>query len=75
MLLGTVREVRIPRPHPRLTYKEDANVKNGIGKVFVHYFELRASLRAKAALDGRKYENRTLKAAFFPEQTFLLKVI
>lgn len=74
-LYGSVREVRIPRPHPRLTYKEEANVKNGIGKVFVHFFELKAAIRAKASLDGRKYDTRVLRASFFPENIFLMKVL
>jgi splicing factor U2AF subunit len=73
-LYGTVREVRIPRPHPRLTYSEDSAVKNGIGLVFVHFFEPKAAARAKAALHGRKYDSRVLAAAFFSEDLFLAKV-
>lgn len=73
-LYGIVREVRIPRPHPRLTYKEDSNVKNGIGKVFVHFFEIKAAIRARAALDGRKYDSKTLQVAYFPEDLFVMKV-
>lgn len=74
-LYGTVREVRVPRPHPHLTYKEDANVRNGIGRVFVHFYELKGAVRAKAALDGRKYDSRMLKVNYFPEELFQMKVI
>ena len=73
-LYGTVREVRIPRPHSRLTYNESASVKNGIGKVFVHFFEIKGAMRAKAALDGRRYDSKTLQVAFFPEEAFTAKV-
>ena len=50
-------------------------MRNGIGRVFVHFYELKGAVRAKAALDGRKYDSRMLKVNYFPEELFQMKVI
>lgn len=61
---GEVRNVVIPRPHP-----SGAPV-NGLGKVFVEFGHAEQAMKARAEVEGRQFDGRTVAADFWNEDKF-----
>lgn len=57
---GHVRDIKIPRPTggTRLNY--------GVGKVYVHFEDIKSAERAFQELAGRKFADRTIIVSYFP---------
>ncbi|CAD7943175.1 unnamed protein product [Amoebophrya sp. A120] len=64
---GVIEEVRIPRPS---TSNFADTLANGVGKVFVHYANVTSARRFQAEVNGRKFDNRVVCAAFYPSTRF-----
>eukprot|EP00392_Amoebophrya_sp_AT5.2_P007716 g7731.t1 len=61
---GTVEEVQIPRPS-----RIGAEVE-GVGKIFIKYADLTAARKFQAEVNGRKFDDRIVCAAFYPVKRF-----
>lgn len=61
---GEVRSVIIPRPRP------DNGPVNGLGKVFVEFASVDQALKARAEVEGRQFDGRTVNADFWPEDKY-----
>jgi splicing factor U2AF subunit len=61
---GEVRSVIIPRPHPA-----GAPV-NGLGKVFVEFGAVDQAMKARAEVEGRQFDGRTVIADFWNEDKY-----
>lgn len=61
---GTLDEIVIPRPAGDLSFTP------GVGKVFLRYSDVTAARRAQLELNGRKFERRSVCAAFYPLDRF-----
>ncbi|KAF4676284.1 Serine/threonine-protein kinase Kist [Perkinsus chesapeaki] len=62
---GTVLEVRVPRPSASLT-----PYANGVGKIFVQFADITAARKFQATNNGRKFDDRTMCAAFYPTDRY-----
>lgn len=62
---GPLQSVVIPKPNLDLTYTE------GVGKVFLYYFDETTARKAQYMLNGRLFEKRVICAAFYSEELFL----
>lgn len=58
---GEVRSVVIPRPTP-----DNAPV-NGLGKVFVEFATPEQAIKARAEVEGRQFDGRTVLCDFWPD--------
>ncbi|CAD7969841.1 unnamed protein product [Amoebophrya sp. A25] len=65
---GIVEEVRIPRPD-RHGLSGDSSA--GVGKIFVHFQNVTSARRFQAEVNGRKFDERVVCAAFYPRDRFL----
>jgi len=61
---GPVANLVIPRPLP------DGQRPPGVGKVYVEYANLEGSMKARNALNGRKFGGKAVKATFYDEAQF-----
>jgi len=61
---GTVLKLLIPRPQP------DGSYAAGVGKVYVEYEAVDGAVKARAALNGRKFAGKAVKAEFCDEARF-----
>eukprot|EP00916_Digyalum_oweni_P019552 GHVL01032539.1.p1 GENE.GHVL01032539.1~~GHVL01032539.1.p1 ORF type:complete len:569 (+),score=89.53 GHVL01032539.1:160-1866(+) len=62
---GTLKSIEIPQP------ADDHSHVEGVGKVFLHYADVLSARQAQWQLNGRKFNNHAVCAAFFPEDKFL----
>lgn len=58
---GEVESITIPRP------SEDGTLIPGVGKVFVKFGNAESAAKAKAQLEGRTFDDRTVLATFYDE--------
>lgn len=65
MKFGTIANLVIPRPG------SSGDTSPGVGMVFVEYADTEGSLKAKTALNGRKFGGNTVIAVYYPEEKFL----
>jgi len=71
---GKVLEVRIPRPKKNDKGKIDNRASEGVrglGKVYVMFEEVGATMKAMKAVAGRQFAGRTVICAFATEETLL----
>ncbi|KAH1248307.1 Splicing factor U2af large subunit A [Glycine max] len=61
---GTLVNVVIPRPPP------DGEPAAGVGKVFLEYVDIDGATKARAGLNGRKFDGNQVVAVFYPENKF-----
>ncbi|XP_061339593.1 splicing factor U2af large subunit B-like isoform X9 [Gastrolobium bilobum] len=61
---GTLVNVVIPRPQP------DGEQSAGVGKVFLEYVDVDGATKARAGLNGRKFDGNQVVAVFYPENKF-----
>ncbi|KAL5704532.1 hypothetical protein ACHQM5_022944 [Ranunculus cassubicifolius] len=61
---GTLVSVVIPRPSP------DGEVAAGLGKVFLEYSDTDGAVKARLAMNGRKFDGNVVVAIFYPEDKF-----
>ncbi|KAK7401491.1 hypothetical protein VNO78_13017 [Psophocarpus tetragonolobus] len=61
---GTLVNVVIPRPPP------DGEPAPGVGKVFLEYVDIDGATKARAGLNGRKFDGNQVVAVFYPENKF-----
>jgi hypothetical protein len=64
---GTVKSIVIPR------VPIDGS-SEAVGMVFVHFTAMEGAIKAKAAVAGRSFNGKIVKAVFFPEALFTSKV-
>jgi splicing factor U2AF subunit len=60
---GTVTGVAIPAPPPHAPDLTPA-------RVYVRYTTLDASAKCKAAMDGRDFDDRKIKASYVPDEVY-----
>merc|ERR1712066_665243 len=61
---GTVTRVVIPKP------SKDGQFNEGVGKIFISFADLTAARKFQMDANGRKFENRVVCAAFYPQEKF-----
>ncbi|KAH1255939.1 Splicing factor U2af large subunit A [Glycine soja] len=61
---GTLVNVVIPRP------PSDGEPAAGVGKVFLEYVDIDGATKARAGLNGRKFDGNQVVAVFYPENKF-----
>jgi len=61
---GTVTRVVIPKP------AKDGSFVDGVGKIFISFMDLTAARKFQMDANGRKFENRVVCAAFYPNDKF-----
>ncbi|ESW20610.1 hypothetical protein PHAVU_005G001300 [Phaseolus vulgaris] len=61
---GTLVNVVIPRP------PHDGEPAAGVGKVFLEYVDVDGATKARAGLNGRKFDGNQVVAVFYPENKF-----
>merc|ERR1719277_269970 len=61
---GTVTRVVIPKP------SKDGTFVDGVGKIFINFADLTAARKFQMDANGRKFENRVVCAAFYPQEKF-----
>jgi splicing factor U2AF 65 kDa subunit len=62
---GTLKKILVPRPGP----ENEPEVK-GVGRVFLVFEKQEDAERAFAFMNGRKFEDRRVAAAYLPEEKF-----
>eukprot|EP00392_Amoebophrya_sp_AT5.2_P002513 g2518.t1 len=67
---GIVEEVLIPRPS-RSAYDSNASSEGGVGKIFVHYQSVTSARKFQSEINGRKFDDRVVCAAFYPSTRIL----
>lgn len=66
---GNLLEVLVPRPQSANASAADREMQ-GVGRVFLRYSEIAECERAFATMSGRKFDQRTVVAAYFAEDRF-----
>ncbi|XP_052727267.1 splicing factor U2af large subunit A isoform X5 [Vigna angularis] len=61
---GSLVNVVIPRP------PHDGEPAAGVGKVFLEYVDVDGATKARAGLNGRKFDGNQVVAVFYPENKF-----
>lgn len=61
---GTVQRVVIPKP------AKDGSFIDGLGKIFVCFQDVTSARRFQMEANGRRFENRIVCAAFYPQMKF-----
>jgi len=65
--MGAVSDVYIPRP------SKVGEEVDGLGKIFVLFQDVTSARKFQADVNGRKFENRAVCAAFYPLDRYLAK--
>lgn len=65
---GSVETIRIPRPSSFAGL--GGSHDDGVGKIFVHFREIISARKFQAQVNGRRFDGRTVCAAFYPVDRF-----
>jgi splicing factor U2AF subunit len=69
---GTVEKVVIPRPYMESKEEDESGPRTGVGvgRIFVLFNDTTSSQKAQATLNGRLFNENTVKATFYQESDF-----